>query len=149
MACEVGTKQEVSSPKQEAPVEDTSSEPMMATKAKPLCPRDNAVMRYRSTTNPAKMLGGTPDLDMDYECQWNGCSMRFNMREGYFTVVGALDHYHPVEEPGANLFQCPRHGTWLYRCENERETDERFLWRCAAEGCDYIRAGVNGIWLRE
>lgn len=121
----------------------------MILDAKPLCPRDNSVMHYEWPGNPTRMLGGVPDLDPDYECLTDGCSVRFNIREGYFTVIDALNHSHPVEEPGANLFQCPRHRAWLYRCENDRDTGERFVWRCAAQGCDYIRGDVNGFWLRE
>ncbi len=54
-----------------------------------------------------------------YHCNFMGCSVRYDHMNGYFTVVNAPERPFLVEEPGANPLQCARHGTWLYRCEDD------------------------------
>ncbi len=80
-----------------------------------------------------------PQTLASYHCGFEGCSVRYDLLNGYFTVVFTPDMPYFVEEPGVNLLRCPRHGTWLYRYENEEaDTGERYEWRCGVEGCDYV-----------
>ena len=77
-----------------------------------------------------------------YHCNFEGCSVRYDAVNGYYTVVMTPDQPFLIEEPGVNLLQCPRHDTWLYRTENQHG-DSRFAWRCGVEGCDYSRSDVT------
>ena len=109
---------------------------------KPLCPRDNHVMRFE-----ANGIRWKDDAESalrtvrSYHCDFEGCSVRYNHTDGYFMVVDTPDHPFFVEEPGTNILQCPRHGTWLYRCREEH-SDVALAWRCGVEGCDYVRDPV-------
>jgi hypothetical protein len=73
-----------------------------------------------------------------------GCSVRYDHMDGYFTVLNAPERPFLVEEPGASLLQCARHGTRLYRYEDE-QSDSGFAWQCGVEGCDYVHADVGGL----
>jgi hypothetical protein len=46
-----------------------------------------------------------------YRCGQADCGAHFSPNSGYFTVVNVLEHLSFVDEPGANLLQCPLHGT--------------------------------------
>jgi hypothetical protein len=81
-----------------------------------------------------------------YHCNFAGCSVRYTPTDGYFTVIDMPDLPHFVEEPGANLLQCPRHGTWLFRGARKGGT-KLFLWKCGVEGCDYQRGDVESAGL--
>jgi hypothetical protein len=76
-----------------------------------------------------------------YHCNFEGCSVRYDLMNGYFTVINTPYLPFFVDEPGINLFECPRHGSWLYRMEN-RGGDSHFAWRCGVEGCDFVRADL-------
>jgi len=111
---------------------------------KPRCPRDNHVMRYESRGIESERGGETQTLP-SYHCDYQGCSVRYTPEEGYFTVVDMPDLPHFVEEPGTNLLQCPRHGTWLFRCQIEGGNARRFVWQCGIERCGYTRPDVGGM----
>jgi hypothetical protein len=98
---------------------------------KPLCSRDNHVMKYES--------GGSRSNTGDrasYHCGFVGCSVRYNSTDGYYMLVGMPGHANAVDEPGVNTARCPIHGRWLYRRKDiDAEADVR--WLCGVEGCDY------------
>jgi hypothetical protein len=109
--------------------------------ARPLCPRDNSTMRYEAD--------GVEENARWYRCGQSDCGVHFSPSAGYFTVVNVLEHLTFADEPGANLLQCPLHGTWLYRCREDNGSGDKFVWRCGVQDCDYIRTDVSGRWLRE
>jgi hypothetical protein len=98
---------------------------------KPLCSRDNHLMKYESCGSRAN----TGNL-ASYHCGSLGCSVRYNSTDGYFMLIGIPDHTYAVEEPGVNSVKCPIHGCWLYRREN-RDVEPRVRWFCSVEGCKY------------
>jgi hypothetical protein len=114
---------------------------------KPLCPRDDHCMHYDAKGIRWKDVSGATDSVPSYRCGYVGCSVRYTLQQGYFTVVKTPDQPCFVEEPATNLLQCPRHGTWLYHCQDEKE--DRFLWRCGVEDCHYTHTDVSGPWLRQ
>jgi hypothetical protein len=119
----------------------------LALGLKPLCPRDNHVMRYDPKGIEAKAENVTYSTP-SYHCGFQGCSVRYTPEDGYFTVIDVPDLPHFVEEPGTNILQCPQHGTWLYRSNQENRVDGR-TWRCGVDGCEYTRSDVGGPWLRQ
>ena len=78
----------------------------------------------------------TPQTMASYHCDFDGCSVRFDNLDGYFTVVLTPQQPYFIEEPGINLLQCPEHRTWLYRSENH-DDNSRYSRRYGMEGCDY------------
>ena len=109
----------------------------------PLCPRDNKVMRYEGSGLPS----GT-DNRPAYHCGHQGCSVRYDLGSGYFTLIGMPDHVNPVEEPGVNTLKCEKHGTWLYR-RRDRVGESGAAWCCGIQGCDYgTQRGTKGSWVR-
>lgn len=98
---------------------------------KPLCSRDNHVMKYEAGGSRAN----TGNL-ASYHCGSVGCSVRYNSDDGYFMLIGMPDHANPVEEPGVNTLRCPQHHRWLYRRDNT-QADTGVRWLCGVEGCDY------------
>lgn len=109
----------------------------------PRCPRDNHPMNYeaKGISWKARSDDQTPQTLASYHCNFEGCRVRYDLLNGYFTVVHTPDMPFFIEEPGVNLFQCPRHGTWLYRAERRRG-DPHFAWRCGVDGCDFVRADL-------
>lgn len=105
---------------------------------RPVCPRDGRVMRYEGKGIQWKSEGKALFF-ASYHCDFEGCSVRYAPSEGYFTVIDMPNLPHFVEEPGTNLLQCPRHGTWLFRGRGERDPAV-FSWQCGVEGCDYTSA---------
>ena len=118
------------------------TEYVLSRSLEPLCPRDDHRMIHE-----AKSISWKPSPDDKaahlpaYHCNFEGCSVRYDLANGYFTVVNTPSMPFFIEEPGVNLFQCPRHGTWLYRAENRRG-DSHFAWRCGVENCDFTRADL-------
>jgi len=110
----------------------------------PLCPRDSRVMRCVaegaawSTENESRAIP-------HYRCGYQGCTVCYTPSGGYFTIVETPDVPQPIEEPGVNLLQCPRHGGWLYRGIAENQ-EERLVWRCGVKGCDYTRSDFGPAW---
>ena len=114
---------------------------------RPLCPRDEHVMSYEAKGIQSKSEEETYFI-ASYHCHFEGCCVRYTPADGYFTVIDTPDLPHFVEEPGANLLQCPRHGTWLFRGASEGGAN-LFVWHCGVEGCDYVREDAEGSWLRQ
>lgn len=116
---------------------------VLNSRLEPLCPRDNRIMRYEASGLPS----GT-DNRPSYHCDFEGCSVRYDLTDGYFTLAGMPDHINPIEELGVNTLRCEKHGSWLYRrSDQEREWD--IEWCCGVEGCDFcILTGSKGSWVR-
>lgn len=107
----------------------------------PLCSRDDHRMIYEAkgvSWKPSPHDNSLQTLP-SYHCNFEGCSVRYDLTNGYFTVVNTPDMPFFVEEPGVNHLQCPQHGTWLYHAIS-RKGDSRFVWRCGVDGCDFVRA---------
>ena len=126
------------------PPQTTASD--LSRSVKPICPRDNHVMHYEGTGISWQECGEAQAIP-SYHCGYFGCSVRYTHTDGYFTVVDTPDLPHFVEEPGTNLLQCPRHGTYLYRGAVS-DKDGGFEWRCGVHGCDYVHADIESAWYR-
>jgi hypothetical protein len=110
---------------------------------KPLCPRDNHVMKYESGRSRAN----TGDRH-SYHCGYAGCSVRYNSSDGYYMLMGMPGHTYAVNEPGVNTVKCPNHNHWLYRRKNI-DAEPGVHWSCGVEGCDYgYDANTKGDWVR-
>jgi hypothetical protein len=120
-----------------------SSSDVLSSHLKPLCPRDNRVMSYES-----RDYGLSAGDRGSYHCGFEGCSVRYSTKDGYYMLIGMPDHPNAVGEPGVNTRVCPRHGRWLYlRKITDREAGAR--WSCGVEGCDYCyHADTKGDWVR-
>jgi hypothetical protein len=117
-----------------------TTELTLSHKLEPICPRDDHRMRYEAKGISWKVTpeDKSPQVMPSYHCGFEGCSVRYDLQSGYFTVVHTPDQPFFIEEPGVNLLRCPNHGTWLYRKEQEEhENGSRYTWRCAVDGCDY------------
>src|SRR5712672_2842781 len=108
-----------------------SSENVLNRQLKPLCSRDNQVMKYESGGSRAN-TGHPPS----YHCGSVGCSVRYNSTDGYYMLIGMPGHANPVDEPGVNTVRCPRHDHWLYR-RQKIDAERGVRWYCGVEGCDY------------
>ena len=108
-----------------------SSVDILNSHLKPLCSRDNRVMKYESRGSRSN-----PGDHASYHCGFEGCSVRFDATDGYYMLVGMPDHANPVDEPGVNTAKCPRHDHWLYRRKNI-DLESGIGWCCGVEGCDY------------
>ena len=64
---------------------------------RPLCSRDNHVMKYESKDSRAN-----PGDEASYHCSSVGCSARYNLTNGYFMLIGMPDHANAVDEPGVD-----------------------------------------------
>jgi hypothetical protein len=115
---------------------------VLSSHLRPLCSRDNHVMKYES--------GGSRSntgSQASYHCGSVGCSVRYNSTDGYYMLIGMPDHANAVDEPGVNTVKCPIHGRWLYRRENIK-AEPGVRWFCAVEGCDYgYNANTKGHWV--
>jgi hypothetical protein len=110
---------------------------------KPLCPRDNHVMKHESGRSRANTGNQS-----SYHCGCVGCSVRYNSDRGYYILMGTPGHTYAVDEPGVNTLKCPRHKHWLYRRENI-DAKPGAHWSCGVEGCDYgYDANTKGDWVR-
>jgi len=108
-----------------------SSESILSPHLKPLCSRDNHVMKYElgdSRANIGRLAS--------YHCGSVGCSVRYNSTAGYYMLIGMPDHACVVDEPGVNTMKCPIHGRWLYRRKNT-DAESRVRWFCGVEDCHY------------
>jgi hypothetical protein len=110
---------------------------------RPLCSRDNRVMKYESAGSKAN----TGD-QASYHCGFEGCSVRYDATDGYYMLIGMPGHANTVDEPGVNTLKCPVHGRWLYRQQNIK-TEPGVGWRCGVEDCHYsYTADSKGDWVR-
>lgn len=98
---------------------------------KPLCPRDNHLMKYEARRSRANV-----EDQPSFHCGFEGCSVRYNANDGYYMLIGARDRAYSVAEPGVNTLKCPRHDHWLYRRKNIHSA-VGVRWCCGVEGCDH------------
>ena len=108
-----------------------SSENVLSRQLKPLCSRDNHVMKYEvggSRANTGHFAS--------YHCGSAGCSVRYNSTAGYYMLFGMPGHAYAVDEPGVNTMKCPTHDRWLYRRKNI-DAEPRVRWFCGVEDCHY------------
>ena len=108
-----------------------SSVDVLSSHLKPLCSRDNHVMKYES--------GGSRKNSgqlASYHCGSAGCSVRYNSTDGYYMLIGMPSHAYSVDEPGVNTMKCPIHGRWMYRRKNI-DAEPRIRWFCSVEDCHY------------
>ena len=109
----------------------------------PLCPRHNKIMRYEASGLPS----GT-DNRPSYHCGYEGCSVRYDLINGYFTLIEMPEEINHLEEPRANTLKCEKHKAWLYRNRNQANEwgDE---WCCGVAGCKFgVLTGIKGSWVR-
>lgn len=111
----------------------------MSRSLQPICCRHEHQMSFEGKGITWKEGDETQTLRC-YHCSYLGCSVRYTPADGYFTVIETPEAAHFVEEPGLNLFQCLRHGTWMYRCKSD---SGRWIWRCGVDGCDYSTAQAS------
>jgi hypothetical protein len=87
---------------------------VLGARLEPVCPRDNKIMRYE----PSGLPSGTDNRPF-YRCGYEGCSVRYDLANGYFTLIGMPDQINPAEEPGVNTLKCEKHGVWLHRRKDQ------------------------------
>ncbi len=104
---------------------------VLSSDLKPLCSRDNHIMKYQTRPPCSNAKNGAC-----YYCGFIGCSVRYHSADGYYTLIGMPDHANSVDEPGVNLMQCPNHHRWLYR-RYSVDAQGSVRWCCGVEGCDY------------
>lgn len=105
----------------------------------PICTRDDHPMHFEAKGISWKSTSdGDAQSLPSYRCGFGGCSVRYDLLNGYFTVVHTPEQPFFVEEPGVNQLRCPRHGVWLYRKESHKG-QSRYEWRCGVIECDYVR----------
>ena len=121
----------------------TASADVLSSHLRPLCSRDNHVMKYESSGS-----WSNAENQASYHCGFEGCSVRYNATDGYYMLIGMPNHANPVDEPGVNTVKCPRHDHWLYRRENI-DAEPGVRWCCGVEGCAYgYDANTKGDWVR-
>jgi hypothetical protein len=108
-----------------------SSADILNSHLKPLCSRDNHVMKYE-----ARGSRSNTGYQASYHCSFEGCSVRYDASEGYYMLIGMPAHANPVDEPGVNTAKCPVHGHWLYR-RKKVSREPGVDWCCGVEGCHY------------
>jgi hypothetical protein len=116
---------------------------VFSTDLKPLCSRDDHVMRYESIGSR-----NNTGFQASYFCGSRGCEVRYTASDGYFVLNGTPNHTYGVDEPGVNTLRCPLHNTWLYR-QDSMVYEPGVRWRCAVQGCTYAHEALTkGDWLR-
>lgn len=109
-----------------------TAETVLNRSLEPLCTRDDHVMHYE----PSDGSGKQDQTLASYRCNFEGCSVRYDPQNGYFTVINTPDQPYFLEEPGVNLLRCPVQGTWLYKAASNDDAAQ-YTWRCGVDGCDY------------
>jgi hypothetical protein len=79
---------------------------VLSTHLKPLCSRDNHVMKYESRGS-----WSNAENQASYHCGFEGCSVRYSSTDGYYMLIGMPNHANPLDEPGVNTAKCPRDTT--------------------------------------
>ena len=116
---------------------------LLSRELKPLCPRDDHVMKYESSHGRLN-----PEHEPSYHCGFMGCSVRYDSNDGYYTLLSVDEHVYRLEEPGVNTLKCPVHNGWLYRREN-LVTKPGVCWCCGVGNCDYrYNDRTKGDWVR-
>jgi hypothetical protein len=120
-----------------------ASAEVLGSHLRPLCSRDNRLMKYESAGSKAN----TGD-QASYHCGFEGCSVRYDATDGYHMLIGMPGRAKAVDEPGVNTLKCPIHGRWLYR-QQSIETEPSVGWRCGVKDCHYgYLAETKGDWVR-
>jgi hypothetical protein len=116
-----------------------TAEKILSHELHPLCPRDDHRMHYEAKSISWKELPDdhTKETLAAYHCNFEGCSVRYDLENGYFTVVMTPDQPYFLEEPGVNLLRCPIHGTWLHKSSGNH-ADLPYTWRCGVRECDFV-----------
>src|SRR5205085_8060413 len=83
---------------------------VLSRRLKPLCSRDNHVMKYESAGSRANSGD-----EAWYHCGSVGCSARYNPTYGYFMLIGMPEYANAVEGSGVNYLTCSSNGRGLYR----------------------------------
>jgi hypothetical protein len=107
----------------------------------PICSRDEHRMHFEARGIFWRALPHDKEVETlpSYHCNYEGCSVRYDPANGYFTVVLTPDQPYFIDEPGVNLLRCPRHGAWLYKTKTTSSgVDSHFEWCCGVESCDYV-----------
>jgi hypothetical protein len=114
-------------------------EAVLSHNLEPICPRDDHQMHFEAKGIAWKSAvdGSRREFLPSYHCNYDGCSVRYDLLNGYFTVVLTPEQPYFIEEPGVNLLRCPQHGTRLYRSASD-SPDSRYEWHCGVEGCTYV-----------
>src|SRR5260370_11972342 len=86
-----------------------SSVDVLSSQLKPLCSRDNHLMKYESGRSRANTGN-----QASYHCGSGGCSVRYNSTDGYYMLFGMPNHTYSFEDPGINTVSCSKHNHWLY-----------------------------------
>ncbi len=73
----------------------TASAGVLSSHLRPLCSRDNHVMKYESSGS-----WSNAENQASYHCGFEGCSVRYNATDGYYMLIGMPNHANPVDEPG-------------------------------------------------
>jgi hypothetical protein len=108
-----------------------SSENVLIGQLKPLCSRDNHVMKYERGGSRANA-----GHSASYHYGSTGCSVRYSPTAGYYSLIGIPGHAYAVDEPGINTMKCPTHDRWLYRRKNI-DDEQRVRWACGVEDCHH------------
>ena len=120
-----------------------ASADVLSSHLKPLCSRDNHVMKYEFRGS-----WSNAENQPSYHCGFEGCSVRYNSTDGYYMLIGMPNHANRVDEPGVNTVKCPKHDHWLYRRENI-DAESGVGWCCGVKGCNYgYTANTKGDWVR-
>src|SRR5437879_6992881 len=61
---------------------------------RPLCSRDNHAMKYESSGSSSNNAGN----QAAYHCGFMGCSVRYNLVDGYYMLIGMPDHANPATD---------------------------------------------------
>jgi hypothetical protein len=116
---------------------------VLSSHLRPLCSRDNHVMKYETGDSSANT-----GYQASYHCSSGGCSVRYDSADGYYMLMAMPGQTYVVDEPGVNTARCPRHNHWLYRRENI-DAEPGVHWCCGVEGCDYVfLTKTKGDWLK-
>ena len=109
----------------------TSFADVLSSHLKPLCSRDNHVMKYQARPSRSNAKNTS-----SYYCGYVGCSVRYHSSDGYYMLIGMPEHANSVDEPGVNTLKCPKHDRWLYRFQGV-DAQGSVRWCCGVNGCDY------------
>jgi len=120
-----------------------SSVDVLSHELKPLCPRDNHRMKYESGR-----LRSNLEHQSSYHCGFEGCSVRYDSTDGYYTLLRFDEQVYRLDEPGVKTLKCPVHNCWLYR-QQDLDTEMGVRWSCGIEHCHYcFNAPTKGDWVR-
>src|SRR5260370_36963251 len=86
----------------------TASADVLSSHLRPLCSRDNHVMKYESRGS-----WSNAENQASYHGGFEGCSVRYNSTDGYYMLIGMPGHANTVDEPGVNTGECHTPSDWF------------------------------------